>query len=992
MELFGKMCRLPAALLFLSLILSSLFSLSIGGDVLTPTQPLYDGQILISAGERFTLGFFSPINTNNRYVGIWYKVSSHTIVWVANRQHPISERNGSLSITANGTLIITDQNSKTIWSSGSSGLASPIAQLLDDGNFIVKEAKGNGNIVPGSLAWQSFDYPTDTMLPGMKLGWNLTSGLNRNITSWASPSDPAPGPYTLFLDLRGDPQGFLLQDSKQQFRTGPWNGQSFSGIPDIIRYKVIIVNFVIKNNEVFFMYNITSTSIIARHTVNYTGQVQRLVWLDDSQMWSVYMSKPKDLCDYVSQCGAYGVCNPDDSPVCTCLQGFKPRSPRNWDLREGKDGCARMTELDCQNGTDGFVTIQEVKLPDTSRSTVDWSMGLDECRVMCLRNCSCTAYVSAYINGTGCIIWTTELTDIRVFTFGRQDLYVRLAAADLALGSGHSRSRTIAGIVVGFVAGILLLAVVGVCVRIKRRRRTATTSGVIPFASHRNNEYKDGKDWELPLFDLRTIIVATDNFSIQNKLGKGGFGPVYKGMLGEEQEIAVKRLSKTSAQGADEFMNQVMLIAKLQHRNLVRLLGCCSQGEERMLVYEYMPNKSLDAFLFDHSHSHTIAGIVVGSIAGILLLAVAAICVRMKRRRRTATLGGIPFASHRNNEYKDGKNWELPLFDLGTIIAATDNFSIKNKLGKGGFGPVYKGMLGEEQEIAVKRLSKTSAQGTDEFMNEVMLIAKLQHRNLVRLLGCCSQGEERMLVYEYMPNKSLDAFLFDKDKGVLLDWQTRYNIIEGIAQGLLYLHRDSRLRIIHRDLKASNILLDKDMNPKISDFGLARIFRGDETALNTRRVVGTYGYMSPEYAMDGVFSVKFDVFSFGVLVLEIISGKKNRGVSISEYEGNLLAHAWSLWMHGNGLELVDKSISHSISMVEALNCIKVGLLSVQESPKDRPTMSSVVLMLGSKDASLPDPKHPGFFPTKASSKTESSKSKTNSASINELSVTIVEGR
>ncbi|XP_038981781.1 G-type lectin S-receptor-like serine/threonine-protein kinase SRK isoform X2 [Phoenix dactylifera] len=150
--------------------------------------------------------------------------------------------------------------------------------------------------------------------------------------------------------------------------------------------------------------------------------------------------------------------------------------------------------------------------------------------------------------------------------------------------------------------------------------------------------------------------------------------------------------------------------------------------------------------------------------------------------------------------------------------------------------------------------------------------------------------------------------------------------------------------------------------------------------------------MSPEYAMDGVFSVKSDVFSFGVLVLEIISGKKNRGISISEYEGNLLAHAWSLWMHGNGFELVDKSISNSISMVEALNSIKVGLLCVQECPKDRPTMSSVVLMLSSKNASLTDPKHPGFFPTRASSTTESSKSKTNSASINELSVTIVEGR
>ncbi|KAJ6847148.1 receptor-like serine/threonine-protein kinase SD1-8 [Iris pallida] len=387
-------------------------------------------------------------------------------------------------------------------------------------------------------------------------------------------------------------------------------------------------------------------------------------------------------------------------------------------------------------------------------------------------------------------------------------------------------------------------------------------------------------------------------------------------------------------------------------------------------------------------HSGTAATIIaIPVVLGTILLLISIACfVRKTRRKKRVKIS----KSAHNFQEADGKDLELPLFDLTTIVAATDNFSASNKLGEGGFGPVFMGTLEDGQQIAVKRLAKTSAQGRTEFMNEMELIAKLQHRNLVRLLGCCVHGEEKMLLYEYMPNKSLDVFLFDRTKCALLDWQTRYEVIMGIARGLLYLHQDSRFRIIHRDLKASNILLDKEMNPKISDFGIARIFGEDETQVNTRKVVGTYGYMSPEYAMDGVFSVKSDVFSFGVLVLEIISGKKNRGVFFANTDLNLLGHAWSLWKEGTSLDLIDESVSPRYSVNEALRCIKVGLLCVQEQPEDRPTMSSVVLMLGSASALLPEPKQPGFGFISTKGLFECSSP--TSYSVNEMSVTMCEGR
>ncbi|KAK4435523.1 G-type lectin S-receptor-like serine/threonine-protein kinase [Sesamum alatum] len=304
----------------------------------------------------------------------------------------------------------------------------------------------------------------------------------------------------------------------------------------------------------------------------------------------------------------------------------------------------------------------------------------------------------------------------------------------------------------------------------------------------------------------------------------------------------------------------------------------------------------------------------------------------------------------------------LRMFAYECIQSATNNFSSDYKLGQGGFGPVYKGKTLEGQDIAVKLLSRQSGQGLLEFKTELILISKLQHVNLVKLHGFCVHGDDKMIIYDYMPNKSLDFFLFRPSNREQLNWQQRFNIIEGIAQGLLYLHKYSRLRIIHRDLKPSNILLDKDMNPKISDFGLARIFKQNDSEANTNRRAGTYGYMAPEYAMQGTFSVKSDVYSFGVIVLEIVSGRKNN--SFHQIEGglDLVEHAWELWGKGCPLEIMDPTLRASCITDQVQRCIHVGLLCVESHAVDRPTIEDVISMLKNETtSSLSMPKNPAFI-------------------------------
>ncbi|KAL3742006.1 hypothetical protein ACJRO7_017484 [Eucalyptus globulus] len=810
-------------------------------DTLVPNNPMKDGDVLVSQARKFALGFFSPGNSSLRYVGIWYfGQPERTVVWVANREKPVNDTSGVLAFDHYGNLVIRESNgSLPIWSTNVSSMTSnnsATAQLLDSGNLVLNHDLSK------VVIWQSFDYPTDTFLPSMKIGLDRRTGLNRFVTSWKSKDDPAPGSCSYRLEPTGYPEVFLYKDGAPYWRGGPVTVRVLKTAYGFIYSNSTIV---INAEEVTEMYGIVDASVISRIVVHESGSVKHFIWHDEEQRWTEFLYYPKEQCDYYGKCGSNGKCgaNNADQLDCTCLPGFEPKSPGDWYLRDGSGGCKRRQGVSlCQSG-EGFVKVKQLKLPDTSTVHVDMNLSLKECEQECLRDCNCTAYSTANesMGEYGCLKWYGDLVDARAFSDSGQNLYVRVDAIDLA-----------------------------------RYRKRSTL--------------------------VKKVMAATVSVSVL----------------------------------------------------VLLLLGC--------LVYCLLLNRKRDRRGHNHLFSVTTSSTYLDQIPGLKDL-------NSKGRRKT----------------------DLPVFDFGSVAAATSNFSSANELGQGGFGSVYKGVMNDGTEIAVKRLSKYSGQGNEEFKNEVMLIAKLQHRNLVKILGCCIQEDEKLLIYEYLPNKSLDSLLFDETKRSLLDWGKRYAIAYGVARGLMYLHQDSTLRIIHRDLKVSNVLLDVALNPKISDFGLARICGGDQIEGKTKRVVGTYGYMAPEYALQGRFSTKSDVYSYGVLLLEIITGQRNSGCYHMNPFCNLIGHVWELWKGGKCMDIVDKSIDRTHSKEMASRCIQIGLLCVQRYASDRPTMSTVVFMLGNADAVLPSPKQPAFIDESTHTgdiQTRCSRT----CSVNGVTITVLEAR
>nr|ABI99474.1 S locus glycoprotein [Raphanus sativus] len=399
----------------------------------TETLTVSSNRTLVSPGNVFELGFFRTNSSSRWYLGIWYKkMSERTYVWVANRDNPVSNSMGTLKISGNN-LVLLGHSNKSVWSTNCTrgNERSPVvAELLANGNFVMRDS--NKNDASGFL-WQSFDYPTDTLLPEMKLGYDHKKGLNKFLTSWRNSDDPSSGEISYSLDTEsGMSEFYLLKSGLRAHRSGPWNGVRFSGIPEDQNLSYMVYNFIENSEEVAYTFRMNNNSIYSRLKISSEGFLERLTWTPTSVAWNLFWYSPVDLkCDVYKVCGPYSYCDENTSPVCNCIQGFMPLNEQRWYLRDWSSGCTRKMRLSCSG--DVFTRMKNMKLPETTMATVDRSIGVKECEKRCLSDCNCTAFANADIRngGTGCVIWTGRLDDMRNYDADGQDLYVRLAAADL---------------------------------------------------------------------------------------------------------------------------------------------------------------------------------------------------------------------------------------------------------------------------------------------------------------------------------------------------------------------------------------------------------------------------------------------------------------------------------------------------------------------------------------------------------------------------------
>ncbi|XP_073143772.1 G-type lectin S-receptor-like serine/threonine-protein kinase At2g19130 [Henckelia pumila] len=570
-------------ILFLFLV-PSLFTklLCEAADIISANQTLYGNQTIVSAGGNFELGIFSPGNSSKYYLGIWYSiamVSQQTVVWVANRETPISEKDSAQFKILDGNLVLFDGPANKIWSTDINSTGnSVVAVLLDEGNLVLRDGFSNSTI------WESFDNPTDTWLPGGKITYNKRTQKSQLLISWKNNDDPAPGIFSLELVPISKEYIIRWNRTVRYWTSGTWNDHIFSQVPEMRSNYLYNFTYVDNVNESYFTYSVYNPSTISRFVMNVSGQIRQFTWIDNST-WNVFWSQPRQQCGVYAFCGGFGSCNENALPFCDCLKGFQHKSESDWALDDYSGGCVREINLQCENNStskgkkDRFLMNNYVNLPVNGQVLTVGSEG--ECESSCLNNCSCSAYS---FGDDGCSIWIGELLKLQQLNDGDtsgRTIYIKLDA-DSSVFSGKSSKGVALGAIGGSVAAALVILAIILAIVWRQRRQKVGTSKAV--------------EGSLTAFGYKDMQNATKNFS--DKLGGGGFGSVFKGTLPDSSVIAVKKL-ESIVQGEKQFRTEVSTIGTIQHVNLVRLRGFCSEADKKLLVYDYMENGSLDTHLFN---------------------------------------------------------------------------------------------------------------------------------------------------------------------------------------------------------------------------------------------------------------------------------------------------------------------------------------------------------------------------------------------------------
>ncbi|KAF7078640.1 hypothetical protein CFC21_083041 [Triticum aestivum] len=581
-------------------------------DAVSARRPLRGDDTVVSAQGKFAAGLFSPGSSGRFYLGVWYKnIPVQTVIWVANRASPLSSAaSAELRVSPDdGGLELVAASEGVVWSSSRSNLSAEesnnnnTAVIRDDGNLVLL---GGGN--SSDVLWQSFDHPTDTLVPGAWLGENKLTGEYQGLTAWRNAEDPAPGMFSNTVDRNGTSEFFYLWNrTRVYWRSGVWTGRVFVLVPEAVNNVLFNQTYVETPAYRRLSWALYDNATITRQVFEGTGQAKQYIWVPASQRWQFFWAAPTVQCDAYAVCGAFGVCDQRSQPSCRCPPGFVPASERDWALSDWTGGCRRNSSLACArdgNGssststsTDVFLALPNVKLPDDSLA-VGRALSKTECESACLDNCSCQAYT--FSGGGRCAVWHGEFRNLQqLYTddsgaSGSPDLHLRLSESGLRdLSRANKKNegglplQLVVGIVLACVAAALIASALLAWFLHSRRRRRRRLDSMANEAGSSLAVYSYG--------DLRA---ATKNFS--DRLGGGGFGSVYRGVLKSGDtitEVAVKKLEGLR-QGDKQFRTEVNTLGRIQHVNLVRLLGFCSSADEKLLVYEYMPNGSLEGYLF----------------------------------------------------------------------------------------------------------------------------------------------------------------------------------------------------------------------------------------------------------------------------------------------------------------------------------------------------------------------------------------------------------